>query len=161
MDYRKWTTIVNMIIHWTRYLFSDWPKGYSDFFLINLEPRVSLFSSLVVERETLVGPAHVTTQNLGGKTIGWQRGVAKSRNCSISQNGFNDPPSLWYCCFYWSRDQVNQGLSLDDKGVKEREPGFEVVFKSALVTSYLQIKQSYQGLRVIMSSMTAVYDFQG
>ena len=42
---------------------------------------LSLFSSLVVERETLVGPDHVTTQNLGGKKIGWERGVAKSRDC--------------------------------------------------------------------------------
>ena len=32
-----------------------------------LEPRLSLFSTLVVERETLLGPDHVTSQNLGGK----------------------------------------------------------------------------------------------
>ena len=41
---------------------------------------LSLFSFFVAKRETLVGPVHQTTENLGGKKMGWQRGVAKSRN---------------------------------------------------------------------------------
>ena len=42
----------------------------------NLEPRLSPFSHLVAERETLAGPFHQTTQNLGDKKWdgreGWQ-----------------------------------------------------------------------------------------
>ena len=53
-----------------------------------LEPRPSLSSSLVVkrerERENLVGPDHMTTENLGGQKMEWQRGVAKSRNCDCN-----------------------------------------------------------------------------
>ena len=47
------------------------------------QPRtqaLSLFSSLVFERETMDGLDHVATQNLCSKKIVWQGGVAKSRN---------------------------------------------------------------------------------
>ena len=37
----------------------------------NLEPRLSLFSSVVFERETMGGLDHVATQNLCSKKIGW------------------------------------------------------------------------------------------
>ena len=47
--------------------------------LANFEPRLSLFSFLVVERETLVGPDYVTTHNLGDKKKRWQRGVVRVR----------------------------------------------------------------------------------
>ena len=56
----------------------------------NLEPRLSPFSHLVAERETLAGPIHHATQNLGGKKMRWQRAVVKSRNCfcnNLSQGG--------------------------------------------------------------------------
>ena len=36
---------------------------------------------LVVGRKTLVVPGHVTTQNLGGKKIGWAGGVAECFDC--------------------------------------------------------------------------------
>ena len=49
----------------TIFYWSVWP---------NLEPSLSPFSYFVTKREALVGPFHQTTQNQGGKKIGWQRG---------------------------------------------------------------------------------------
>ena len=66
------------------------PEATTVFNWSNLEPRLSPFSYLVAERETLAGSIHQTTQNLGGKKMEWQTGVAKSRNCfcnNLSQGG--------------------------------------------------------------------------
>lgn len=86
----------------------------------NLEPRLSLFSSLVVERETLVEPDHVTIQNQGGKKIWWQRGVAKSRNCYCDKTVLMTHPPCGIVVFTGNVIRSNQGLSLDDKGGKEK-----------------------------------------
>ena len=51
------------------------------YFRNNLESGLSLFSS---RRETLVAPDHVTTQNLSGKKIGWQRWVAESGTVTVT-----------------------------------------------------------------------------
>ena len=51
------------------------------YFRNNLEPGLSLFFS---RRETFVAPDHVTTQNLIGKKIAWQRWVAKSGTVTVT-----------------------------------------------------------------------------
>ena len=63
----------------------------------NLNPDSPSFPPLS-SRETLVGPDHVTNQNLSGKKMGWQRGVAKSRN-SYCNNLFplnNELRMVWW-----------------------------------------------------------------
>ena len=73
------------------------PTFFLDFSSPNFFPRpFSLFpaptncpwvSEDVVDRETLVEPDHLITQNLGDERNGWQRGVAKSRNCTVAHKG--------------------------------------------------------------------------
>ena len=69
--------------------------------------------------------------------------------CSLGQNDLNDSPSLRQCCFYWSRDQVQPGsLSFDDKGGKEREPGFKVDKKLEKLPKLEISERSVLGVRM-------------
>ena len=77
----------------TIFYWSVWP---------NLEPSLSPLSYSVAKRKTLVGPFHQTTQNLGGKKIGWQRGWQSQETVSGTICQFTKVPIGYNIVPAWS-----------------------------------------------------------